>query len=391
MARVWSWLRGHRIAVGSLGLVAVLVVGCGYLARSVLRFDPFRETYTVTVELESSGGILPENDVTFRGIRVGRVTAVDLADSGVRVVAEINSSARIPNDGKVVVARLSAAGEQYLDFRPDSAAGPYLGDGSVVERSRTEFPVTVGAVLTNVSGLIGGLNPQRLRVVIDELDIALGGGPDRLRSVVSGISLAIAGADDLLPQTHQLIENLQVIARTTALAQPDLATLTQSSTTLFQQMTAADQEVRRLLDLAPGHLATLGGVIEETSDPLTNLATNFSAVARAAQLRTPALTALLPGLREFAEAIGVPLHNNAFNTYVDIWPRPTCDYPTVPAVPTTKTADTRIRLYNYCVTDNPALQVRGSANAPRPNVPDNGAGMPPGVTGNELSQPLPGR
>jgi hypothetical protein len=52
--------------------------------------------------------------------------------------------------------------------------------------------------------------------------------------------------------------------------------------------------------------------------------------------------------------------------------------------------DTRIRLYNYCVTSDPALQVRGSANAPRPDIPDNGSTRPPGVTGDELSRPVPG-
>ncbi|MFI9510509.1 MCE family protein [Nocardia sp. NPDC052566] len=384
---LWRWLVRRRIAVANLGLVVVLVLGVSYLGAAVLRIEPLPSTYTVTVELASSGGIAANNDVTFRGTRIGRVDAVRVAGDGVAVVAEIDDAIRIPVGGTVAVGRLSAAGEQYLDFRPDADSGPYLADGAVVARAQTTVPVTVQSVLANMSGLIGGMNPGRLNVIIDELDKALAGGPDRLRNMISGISRAMAGLTDLLPQTRRLIANLQVIAETTTHAQPDLTTLTTGSSALFQQLTAADQEVRTLLELGPGQLATLGGIVRDTEDPMTNLITNFVAITKAAKLRAPAIAALFPALRLGSEAIGIPAHDNAYYTLVDPWPRPTCDYDTIPLVPTDKTVDTRVRLYNYCVTSNPALQVRGSANAPRPNVPDNGSGPPPGVTGNELSRP----
>lgn len=388
---LWHWLVRHRIAVANIGLIVVLILGMSYLGAAVLRINPLPSTYRVRVELKSSGGLAPNNDVTFRGSRVGKVLDVRISGDGVAAIAEINDTARIPVGGTVAVGRLSAAGEQYLDFRPDSDSGPYLSDGSIVDRSATSTPVTVQSVLTNMSGLIGGMNPARLDVIIDELDKALAGGPDRLRNMVAGISRAMSGLTDLLPQTQRLIENLQVIAETTTHAQPDLTTLTTVSSTLFQQLTAADQEVRKFLELGPGQLATLGGIVHDTQDPMTNLITNFVAITKAAKLRQPAIEALFPALRAGSEAIGIPAHDNAFNTMVDPWPRPTCDYDTIPVVPTDKTVDTRVRLYNYCITTNPALQVRGSANAPRPNVPDNGSGPPPGVTGNELSRPAPGR
>ncbi|UGT68587.1 MCE family protein [Nocardia gipuzkoensis] len=387
---LWQWLVRRRVAVANFGLVVVLVLGAAYLGAEVLRIDPLSDNYSVTVELQSSGGLSAGNDVTFRGTRVGKVREVKVAGSGVAAVAEIDSGAKIPVGGTVAVGRLSAAGEQYLDFRPDSDTGPYLTDGAVVERSRTAVPVSVQSVLTNLSGFIGGLNPDRLNVIIDELDKALAGGPDQLRNMVSGISRAMAGLSDLLPQTRQLIENLEVIAETTSHAQPDLATLTRTGGVLFEQLTAADQEVRHFLDEGPAQLSTLGGFVSRTQDPITNLVTNFVAITKAAKLRAPAIAALFPALRVGSQALGIPAHDNAFHTLVDIWPRPTCEYETIPVVPTDKMTDTRIRLYNYCVTSDPALQVRGSANAPRPDVPDNGATRPPGVGGDELSRPVPG-
>ncbi|MFC9996204.1 MCE family protein [Nocardia sp. NPDC127526] len=386
---LWQWIVRRRIGIANIGLVVVLIIGSGYIGGYVLRFNPLPHTMTVTVELASSGGLAAGNDVTFRGSRVGRVSEVRVSGDGVAAIAEIEDSVRIPVGGTVAVGRLSAAGEQYLDFRPDSDTGPYLRDGTVVERSRTSVPVTIQSVFANMSDFIGGLNPDRLTVIIDELDKALAGGPDRLRNMISGISRAMAGLTDLLPQTRQLIENLEVIAETTSHAQPDLGTLTAAGSALFHQFAAADRELRDLLQQGPGQLATLGGFLTETEDPMTNLVTNFVAITRAAKLRAPAIAALFPALRVGSESLGVPAHDGAYHTLVDPWPRPTCEYDTIPVVPTQAVVDTRVRLYNYCVTTDPALQIRGSANAPRPDVPDNGATAPPGVTGDELSQPIP--
>ncbi|WP_019925060.1 MCE family protein [Nocardia sp. BMG111209] len=388
---LWQWVVRHRVGVANIALIAVLLVGCGYIGGSILRFDPLPHTYDVTVELASSGGLRSGNDVTFRGSRVGTVRAVRVSGDGVAAVARIDDAARIPVGGTVAVGRLSAAGEQYLDFRPDSDTGPYLRDGALIDRSRTRIPVPIQSVFTNLSEFIGGLNPDRLDTIVDELDKALAGGPDKLRDLISGLSHAMNGLNDLLPQTRQLLENLEIIGATTQHAQPDLTTLTRSGSALFDQFASADQELRTLLKQAPGQLATLDGFIAETQDPITNLVTNFVAITKAAKLRTPAIEALFPSLRVGSEALGIPAHDGMYNTLVDIWPRPTCEYDTIPVVATDTQADTRVRLYNYCVTDNPALQIRGSADAPRPNVPDNGATAPPGVTGNELSQPVPAR
>ncbi|MEU4417632.1 MCE family protein [Nocardia salmonicida] len=384
---LWEWLVRRRIAVANAGLVVVLLLGSGYLGGAVLRIDPTNKRYVVTVELAISGGLTKGSDVTFRGVRVGRVDDVRVAGDGIAAVAEIEEGTRIPLGGTVAVARLSAAGEQYLDFRPETDTGPYLRDGSVIARADTGVPVQVQSVLLNMSGLVSGLNPERLNVIVNELDKALAGGPDGLRNMISGISRAMAGLNDLLPQTEHLLRNLEVIASTTAHAQPDLGTLTNAGSALFQQFSAADAELRHLLQEGPGQLATLGGFISRTQNPITDLVTNFVAITRAAKLRQPAIELLFPTLSRFSEAVGIPAHDNAFFTLVDPWPRPTCDYDTVPILPTQATTDTRVRLYNYCVTDNPALQIRGSANAPRPAGPDNGAGPPPGVTGDELSQP----
>ncbi|WP_067808515.1 MlaD family protein [Nocardia beijingensis] len=383
-------LFGSKIFLSNLGLVLVLLVGAAYLMINVMRVNPLRTDYTVTVNLDRSGGLQPGNDVTLRGWRIGKVTSIELTDRGqaIAATAQIESKYKIPVDTQIAVQALSGAGEQYIDFRPNAEQGPYLANGAVIkfDPDKIHTPTPVWSVLDNASALIAQINPDHFQVILNELDIALSGGPDQLRGLVNGISLAMAGLDSLLPQTTNLITNLRTIANTTSMAQPDLATLTRNSGVLFEQFNNANAELQRVLEQAPGQLTSLGAVVDKTADPITSLATNFQAITKAAQLRLPALRALFPSLALGGEALGVPAHDGEFHAMIDIWPRPFCTYNT-PKIRNEVVQDGTIPKWNYCENPPPGQQIRGAANAPRPDVPNNGAHMPPGVDPNERTLP----
>ncbi|KAF0849478.1 MlaD family protein [Nocardia caishijiensis] len=392
MSRIKKFF-SSKIVLANSALVVVLIIGASYLLVNVMRVNPLRSEYDVTVTLDRSGGLQPGNDVTLRGHRIGKIDTVELIDEGqaIAVKAVIDKSYKIPVDTMIQVAALSAAGEQYIDFRPNSDAGPFLRDGAVIEYNPEQIktPVPVWAVLDDTSALIGQVNPQQFKTILAELDIALGAGPDQLRGLVNGVSLAVAGLHSLLPQTVNLIANLRVIADTTSNAQPDLQTLTNNSGALLTQFNNANAELQSVLDNAPAQFEALGAVLDKTADPISGLAANFVAITRAAQLRQPALRLLFPSLAQGLGAIAVPAHDNEFHTVIDIWPRPTCNYNTEYRR-NEEVQDGSIPKWNYCVNPPADLQIRGSANAPRPNVPNNGAQMPPGVDPNERT-PIPAK
>lgn len=380
----------NKMLWSNLGIVLALLIGGTYLMVNVMRVNPLRSTYTVIVNLDRSGGLQEGNDVTLRGYRVGEVSSLELVDNGagIQAEAEIESKWDIPVDTKVAVQALSGAGEQYIDFRPAGNQGPFLADGSEItfDPERVSTPVPVSSVLENSSDLIAQVNPEHFSVILNELDIALSGGPDQLRSMIEGVSLVSAGLENLLPQTTNLIANLQTIAATTSQAQPDLGTLTANSQVLFDQFNKANAELVKVLDQAPGQFASVTATLDATSDPITTLLNNFVAVTRAAQLRQPALAALFPALELGGAALGVPAHDNEFHAMLDIWFRPYCQYQSTP-VKTQVVQDGTLPKWNYCDNPGPGQQIRGAANAPRPNVPNNGAHIPPGVDPNERTLP----
>ncbi|WP_433666417.1 MlaD family protein [Nocardia sp. CA-136227] len=389
-AGLLSVLRGHKLLYSNLALIVLLAVGAGYLLISVARVHRPGNTYSVTVQLDRSGGLQAGNDVTWRGFRVGSVRSVDIIDggAGIAATADIDRKYQIPADTEIAVAALSAAGEQYIDFRPHTDAPPFLHDGQVVrfDPSKITTPTPVWQTLTNSNELIASIDPDKVGVILDQLDIALGGGPDQLRGLIEGLSVATTGLDNRLPQTVSLLQNLQVIAGTTSLAQPDLGTLTRNSSILVEQARAADRELRGVLDRAPEQIAVLDRTLDRNLDPIQSLATTMQAIVQAALLRLPAVRALFPALVIGTSAMGVPAHDGEFYTIVDIWTRPWCQYP-VPAVAAFLATDRTFGRWNYCNNPPDDQQIRGSANAPRPNIPNNGAHRPTGVDPQERTLP----
>ena len=389
-----SWIRSHKTLVANLGLILLLIIGGIYLLIAIVRVNPLKDTYEVRVNLDRSGGLQTNSDVTYRGYRVGHVKSIEITDTGIAAVTEIDSSAEIPMGGQVTVQALSAAGEQYIDFQPDSDGAPYLEDGAVIEYNpdNIKTPPPLSQVLNNATTLINQINPDKFQTIVEQLDIALSGGSVPLATVMAGTSETAAGLDSILPQTTGLIANLRTIMATTSLAQPDLGTLTANSGELFTQLSLATAELNNFLDSAPGQLSSLGGSINAITEPATTLAQNFAVILQAGSLRTPALAALFPALRDGGEALQIPVWGGGLATMADIWVRPYCDYTTVPRDPTVVAADQTVPLYqSYCPNHDPSILIRGSANAPRPQDPDNTAFPPAGVNLDERSTPEPPR
>ena len=104
-------LFGSKILLANSALVLVLLLGASYLMVNVMRVNPLRSEYDVTINLDRSGGLQPGNDVTLRGHRIGKVTSVELVNDGASIAAKarIDKSYKIPVETQIqVAARLDA-------------------------------------------------------------------------------------------------------------------------------------------------------------------------------------------------------------------------------------------------------------------------------------------
>ncbi|MCV7379333.1 mammalian cell entry protein [Mycobacterium alsense] len=170
-------------------LAALTVLGAVYMSVGVLDLGPTKQVTRLTILLNTSGGLLPTSEVTMRGVKVGRVTAIRTTTTGLAVSIDLDRAHPVPANSTISVENLSAAGEQYIDFKPKLIAPPYFADGSVIPPERVEPMVTGSDLLAKGNALISALNPDHARTVIGNIAAAFADNDGTLDSLATTAGL----------------------------------------------------------------------------------------------------------------------------------------------------------------------------------------------------------
>ncbi|MGN7133997.1 MlaD family protein [Rhodococcoides corynebacterioides] len=197
------------LSVGALAVVAVL--GVAYLALGVLDMDPRRDHLSITVPLTTSGGLMDTSQVTLRGAEIGRVERIDVGRDGLEAVVRVDAADPIPRDTEVRVSNLSAAGEQFLDFRPRTATGPFLSDGDTVDTGNVVVSPSVSDTLAVAEALTAEIDTQALGGIVDTVDTATRGREPEIDNVVEVLRLLSLTLEDKKDVVRQAYYNLQVL------------------------------------------------------------------------------------------------------------------------------------------------------------------------------------
>src|SRR5699024_8247554 len=104
-----------------LGLLVALGLGVYYIGFVLLGYHLGSQTYTVNVRGPRAAGLFDGSSVTYRGVQVGTVEDITVGPGGVNLRLEIeNEYDEIPANSYANIRMLSALGEQYVDFAPDT-------------------------------------------------------------------------------------------------------------------------------------------------------------------------------------------------------------------------------------------------------------------------------
>jgi virulence factor Mce-like protein len=380
---------GHRrrswLSTGALLLT--LLVASGYLFLGALQVNPLASSYRVTIELPNSAGLLPNQDVTLRGVPIGRVERLDITPAGVNAHIDVTSSVPIPVSSDVRVSGLSPAGEQYIDFAAETDAGPYLSDGAVIAQGRATVPVSLAELLAHADGALAQVDTSKLELIKRELSMS-DAGPQKLADIIDGGTFLLSTLDSVLPETTSVLRTSRIVLTMAADKSAGISVASDNLGMSFDGIATMQDGYRRLTDRAPGTLHSIDNLFADNSDTMVSLLGSLTTTSRLLYLRVPALNALFPTYRTSAlDAIGSVMHDNGLWATGDIYPRYACDYGT-PRRPPSAADYPEPFMYTYCRDDHPGVLVRGAKNAPRP-ADDDTAGPPPGADLGRTTDPTP--
>jgi phospholipid/cholesterol/gamma-HCH transport system substrate-binding protein len=264
-----------------LQLVAFLVIAVVAVVYALFRFTDIGKVfgadgYTVRLNLEESGGIFTNAEVTYRGYNVGRVGDIRLTQDGLQVDLNIGPDAPpIPADLDAVVANRSAVGEQYVDLRPRQDTDPYLSGESVISADRTSTPVSTDAVIRDLDSLASSVPTESLRTVVDELDLAFAGTGDDLRVLLDSTTDFTNEATEHLPQTITLIHDGGTVLDTQAAQSDNITAFAGDLATLSEQLKKSDPDLRRLIQATPLAATAVSDLLRESGPGLSRLFANL--------------------------------------------------------------------------------------------------------------------
>jgi phospholipid/cholesterol/gamma-HCH transport system substrate-binding protein len=262
-------------------LIAFVVISVVSIVYALIRFAGLGEVfgdkgYMVRLQLNQSGGIFTNAEVTYRGFNIGKVGQLRLTPTGLEAELSIApKTPEVPSNLRAVIANRSAVGEQFVDLRPVAEGGPYLKDGAVIPAEATSTPIPTEKVIGDLDSLAASVPTDSLRTVVDESYNAFRGtGPD-LQLLLDTAKSFTATAQQYLPQTVQLLDAGGKALKTQNDEAGSMASFSRSLNELSGQLKNSDGDLRRLIGVTPQTAQQVSGVLAESGPGLGALVANL--------------------------------------------------------------------------------------------------------------------
>ncbi|MEU4650972.1 MlaD family protein [Nocardia fluminea] len=201
-----GWSR-KRLGLAGVAMAATLSSVVGMLGLRYTGY--FADTVAVTAMMTSTGDGLPARaDVRFRGMLVGSVSEVEIAEKGLRQRVGLRldpaAAAAIPISVTARVVPANIFGVSAIELVDNGAAASSLRAGSVVEQDTSRATTALQTTLTTLRDVLDRIQPAKLARVLATLAEALDGDTrlpgstiERLDQWVTEVR-AIPGIGDLL-------------------------------------------------------------------------------------------------------------------------------------------------------------------------------------------------
>ena len=283
-------IKVRLIAFAILSSLGVLYIGASYLG---FVDQALGRGYTVHVLLPQSGGLYQGSEVTYRGVKIGKVSGMDVKGDGLQVDLALEEGTRVPADSPVFVHNLSVVGEQYVSFEPGSKEGRVLRDGDTVRGTEESLPLGEDVLLQDLDRFVSSLDSEELNTVVGELGTMFRDNANPLRSMVDSMQVFVETAAANESATIDLLNNAKTVLRTQQDNSTNIRAFANDLADVTGTLAKSDADVRRILDRAAPAADELTSLVSTLRTTLPPLLLHLVNVTEVLDARLPALEQLL--------------------------------------------------------------------------------------------------
>jgi len=260
--------RGVRIRI--MAFVVLSAVGIVYIAGTYLGLVDrvLGRGITVHATLPSSGGLFEGSEVTYRGVKVGKVSKMKPTAEGIVLDLALEDGTQLPKDSPMYVHNLSAVGEQYLDFEPPDDKGPYVEAGGTLHGTAESMPVDEGDLLVELDQFVDSVDKDNLETVVRELGTMFNdtGGP--LQRLLDNGSAFVRQASDHTDETIALLDQGKKVLDTQQKEGDNIRALSSDLHALTDALAESDGDLEKVLDGTPGTARELDALLKDLEPTL---------------------------------------------------------------------------------------------------------------------------
>ena len=233
----------NPVKVGAASLAVLIAVMVLAFKAGDLPLIGGGDTYHAS--FSDASGIKANDEVRIAGVRVGKVTGVDLNGNKVDVSFKVDTPSHFGSETSAQIKVKTLLGAMYLGLQPKGAG--QLKEGATIPLSRTSSAYDVVQAFSGLADRAERIDTKRLATSIDTIADLTKDTPAAFQGTLRGLSRLSETVASRNDQINTLLKNLHTVSGTLAARDEDIVSLMKNSDTLLRALVARRTEVHRLL------------------------------------------------------------------------------------------------------------------------------------------------
>ncbi len=231
------------VVIGAISIAVLFVLMIAAFKAGDLPLIGGGDTYKAS--FSEASGIKTNDEVRIAGVRVGKVTAVDLKGDHVDVTFKVKTPSKFGTQTGAQIKVKTLLGAMFVSLEPK---GPgQLKEDSTIPLSRTRSAYDVVQAFSGLADRAEKIDTNRLADSIDTLADLTKDTPAAFQSTLRGLSRLSETVASRNDQIGELLRNLDTVSGVLATRDQDIVSLMKNSDILLRALVARREAVHTLL------------------------------------------------------------------------------------------------------------------------------------------------
>jgi len=233
----------NPVIIGAVSLaVLVALLAAAFNAQNLPLIgggDSYKASFS------EAGGLKANDEVRIAGVRVGKVTDIQLAGNKVDVSFKVDTPSKFGSETGAEIKVKTLLGDMFLALVPE---GPgQLDEDATIPVSRTKSPYDVVDAFEGLADRATRIDTDQLADSLDTLADLTKDTPAAFQGTLRGLSRLSETVASRNDQINDLLKNLDSVSGVLAERDQDIVALMRDSDTLMRALVARRQAVHELL------------------------------------------------------------------------------------------------------------------------------------------------